>query len=323
MQANIKFHLLAAHSETLSPDALNKYSAIPLLITKAQRLVVDEGEFITQVARHYLADLNLLEFRLDKARMLYYNITKPTFLLFADLNKNACQLSYRPAGVYQLALVPGKNQMLFISFRPDWLIHKCQHLSALHLFTNYFNNPENQQKDLPVLQIATNLFKCLKKMGRHINDLMIDTEGYLFINHCINKYYHKLIGDNSTSHYYRGKAIVLDAFIKENFASHLVNDLSWMASKFMVSERTLYRLAKAAFGVPLHEQVINTRMAFAYNQLVTTVKPIYEIAYLSGYNEPHYFSKAFKKYFGMTPKEVKRPVKAQNDVGDNTTLISN
>ncbi|MNL13543.1 Urease operon transcriptional activator [compost metagenome] len=77
----------------------------------------------------------------------------------------------------------------------------------------------------------------------------------------------------------------------------------------MVSERNLARLAKIAFGTPLHEKVIDIRMCSSLEQLVTTNHPIYEIARRTGYKEGHYFSKAFRKHYGVAPKYILRPNK--------------
>ncbi|MNG38759.1 DNA-binding transcriptional regulator AraC [compost metagenome] len=40
--------------------------------------------------------------------------------------------------------------------------------------------------------------------------------------------------------------------------------------------------------------------------LKSTSAKSYEIAYLVGYNDPHYFSNLFKRLTGMTPKEFRK-----------------
>ncbi|MBB5436595.1 AraC-like DNA-binding protein [Pedobacter sp. AK017] len=309
MQAYIQFHLAAIQSEVLTPGTLSNQSKMPLRIAMAQKLITQEGAYIIQSVSHYLAHLKLFEAVLNADASLKYTIAEPAFLLFADLSRNSCQLCYRPAGEYELQLLLGMNQFLIASLRTDWLIYKCQHLAVLSSFTSSLERAADQPKDLPAFGMAASLFRSLKMMDNRIKDMGMDSEGYVFINECINKYYHRLIGSDTINAYYQEKGRALVAFVKENFATPLVDDMPALASRFMVSERTLARLAKLTFGIPLHEQVINTRMTFAYNQLVTTAKPIYEIAALSGYQDPHYFSKAFKKYHGISPKAVERPVK--------------
>ncbi len=131
-----------------------------------------------------------------------------------------------------------------------------------------------------------------------------DDEGYNFINGCINKYFNSIKSRNATSreHHLKGQAIA--SFINENFTTEMADDAPKLAYRFMVSERNLARLAKNVFGIPLHEQVIKLRMDYARRLLSTSGKPVKEIALLAGYKEPHYFSKAFKKYYGKCPKSV-------------------
>jgi transcriptional regulator GlxA family with amidase domain len=45
-------------------------------------------------------------------------------------------------------------------------------------------------------------------------------------------------------------------------------------------------------------------MVNAQHLLATTNKPVKEIALMCGYKDPHYFSNAYKKYFGESPKST-------------------
>ncbi|MNL51955.1 Virulence regulon transcriptional activator VirF [compost metagenome] len=88
--------------------------------------------------------------------------------------------------------------------------------------------------------------------------------------------------------------------------------MSEMASVFCMSEKSLARLGYIAFGTTIHEYVLKLRMAHSMKLLLFTDKPVNEVARLAGYSDPFFFSKTFKKQFGLSPSEIYRPV--LNDV---------
>jgi AraC-like DNA-binding protein len=309
MQSHIKLHLDTVQSAVQTFDALPLSSSMPLRTACTEKFTMKEGILLVQSVSHYLAQIELFEYSFTQETDISFSVNEPAFFMHADLEKDSCYLCYRPAGKYRKKVPAGINKILLITFRSDWLIYKCQKLAELKSFTTSFCNPEGKPMSLSSFGIVRNLFNSLKKMEASTNDLHMDDGGYIFINNCINKYYNKLRGRNATSHYHHHKALAISAFIAENFRSEDADNLPKLASRFMVSERSMARLAKTAFGIPLHEQVIKLRTDYALDQLLTTAKPICEIARLSGYKEPHYFSKAFKKRFSVPPKSIERPYK--------------
>ena len=307
MQSSIKLHLAVEQSAALSFDALCSSTRLLLRSAIVDRYVLNCGHVHVQSLSHYHAHIQLFEYAVKEDTKVDFSITDPAFFMHADLNKNTCYLCYRTAGNYRKALPKGENQIMLITFKADWLVYKCQKLSELKAFTTVVYSQEVGQGSLPAMGIGRSLFTAIKKMNTPGNDL--NDEGYHFISGCINKYYNKLKCRNNNTHYRHHKAAEVAEFIKQNFASELVENLPKLAARFMVSERTMARLAETAFGMPLHKQVIKLRMDYALDLLINTDKPVFEIAALCGYKEPYYFGKAFKKQFGDCPKSVKRPVK--------------
>ena len=305
MQSSIKLHLAAAQPAALSFDALCSTARLPLRSATVDHYVLNCGHIHVQSLSHYHAHIQLFDYVVNEDTKVDFSIADPAFFMHADLNKNSCYLCYRSAGNYRKTVPKGENQILLITFRPDWLVYKCQKLSELKVFTTAICNQEMGQGSLPAIGIGKSLFTAIKKMNTNGDEL--NDEGYHFISGCINKYYNQLKCRNSSSHYRHFKAAEIAAFIRLNFTSELAENLPKLAARFMVSERTMARLAEIAFGMPLHKQVIKLRMGYALDLLINTDKPIFEIAALSGYKESYYFSKAFKKYYGECPKCVKRP----------------
>ena len=70
-----------------------------------------------------------------------------------------------------------------------------------------------------------------------------------------------------------------------------------------MSKATLYRKLKALTGQSTNEFIQTTRLKYAARILSQTDKSVSEVAYEVGFSDPYYFSRAFKKLFGVSPKQ--------------------
>ncbi|OHX64414.1 hypothetical protein NH26_22760 [Flammeovirga pacifica] len=82
-----------------------------------------------------------------------------------------------------------------------------------------------------------------------------------------------------------------------------------LAKELDMSNIQLYRKMKAETGMPPVEFVRNIRLQKALDLLKTSDLNISEIAYEVGFNDPQYFRKSFKKQFGQTPTQYRKPIK--------------
>lgn len=73
-----------------------------------------------------------------------------------------------------------------------------------------------------------------------------------------------------------------------------------------ISDRTLRTLFHKQFGASPKRYLEKKRLDAAHELLKTTSDPVGEIAYYCGYQSPYYFSKVFKKEFGMAPSFVRK-----------------
>ena len=73
-----------------------------------------------------------------------------------------------------------------------------------------------------------------------------------------------------------------------------------------ISQTTLRRLFKQQNGKTISEYIIELRMCTAARRLLTTDKPISAIAYEVGYDNPNYFSRVFRSYFGAVPNVYRK-----------------
>ena len=79
-------------------------------------------------------------------------------------------------------------------------------------------------------------------------------------------------------------------------------DIESLCAAVGVSKTSLYRKMKAVTGQSAGEFIIGLRVKHAARMLRSTDRTVSEIAYESGFTDPYYFSRAFKKYYGASPK---------------------
>lgn len=79
-----------------------------------------------------------------------------------------------------------------------------------------------------------------------------------------------------------------------------------IAKKVYLNEFRLKYVFKHIFKTGIFEYLLNARMQEAKHLLLTTNKPIKEIASLTGYQRLTSFITAFRKHFGYTPGSVRR-----------------
>lgn len=96
----------------------------------------------------------------------------------------------------------------------------------------------------------------------------------------------------------------------ENVIQHIEDsrrdlDLTLIAEEFYISKYFINRLFKAVTEQSLIKYYRNRRLEQAAEVLLNTKKNILQIAFDSGYNSQEAFSRAFKKGYGITPKEYK------------------
>ena len=88
-------------------------------------------------------------------------------------------------------------------------------------------------------------------------------------------------------------------YVKNNLEEKIT--LSSIALSLHCSTVTLTEHFKAEFGITIMEYVTGKRMELAKKLLLSTDEPLRVIASLSGFSDVEYFSRTFKKYYGMPP----------------------
>jgi len=151
------------------------------------------------------------------------------------------------------------------------------------------NNPllESQKKALPRIDAETvkRIFAFGNLISSHIENLIFQNKDSVY--------------EGSSSRAEKITAFI-DARFKENIS---IGDLA--QSLFLCESRTS-QLVKASFGMNFPELLMLRRLEHAKSLLENSMFSIEIIAAHSGYNDPAYFYRVFKKHIGMTPKQFRK-----------------
>lgn len=116
-----------------------------------------------------------------------------------------------------------------------------------------------------------------------------------------------------------GMMIISELFAKEEVKKDYIGDtisainslymtdlsVTELAERFKLDRRYLSRIFHSATGMTIKDYIIRVRMESAMKHLEDGIS-VARTAELVGYNDPFYFSKAFKKYFSISPGRVSR-----------------
>ncbi|KIR02222.1 AraC-family transcriptional regulator [Lachnospiraceae bacterium TWA4] len=123
----------------------------------------------------------------------------------------------------------------------------------------------------------------IQNHGENSKKTTYDYPGAIYVNHAI---------DYITLHYKEQLRI-------QKLADYIGIDRSYLTSTF-----------KKVKGISPQEFLVNLRMDRAASLLKETTSPINEVASQVGYKDPLAFSKIFKQYYGMSPKNYRNSTDA-------------
>ncbi len=179
---------------------------------------------------------------------------------------------------------------------------------------NIFDRIMTSIDNCVILDGAGGMFEKLLEICDEITNTPLATEIYLRL--LINQMYIRLMrlfddsaivdakneNLNGNSPHFRKQRI--DIWLVNNFYRQVTqNDI---ADVLGVSRRHVNRIFRDIYGMSFHEKLIEIRIRYAENFLISTNNTIEEIAYKVGYTSPSGFHLAFCRCVGISPGDYRR-----------------
>ena len=126
-------------------------------------------------------------------------------------------------------------------------------------------------------------------------NILRSAAGYLFESYSIQYTANELVSN-------------IDRWISENIKSSI--SIADICAQFGIAKNRLYSLWKTWFGVTIGKYILDKRMKMAKKLLANSDKRINEICIDVGIPDYNYFSKVYKKYYGLSPKQYRKNIPA-------------
>lgn len=93
--------------------------------------------------------------------------------------------------------------------------------------------------------------------------------------------------------------ILLSTYVQEHISDEQLS-VETMAAQLKISRTGLYQLVHDIFDVTPANYILDCRLKYA-SELLLTGKKVRDVSSKCGFSDPKYFSKVFKKYYGVLP----------------------
>ena len=122
------------------------------------------------------------------------------------------------------------------------------------------------------------------------------------IKEFLDSQYNPSAGEEYSRGYYTSIKSLVQVYLETNY---LTATLESAAVKVFISPNYLSKIFKREMGMSFSEYLLEVKMKKAKELLLNIENKIYDVASAVGYDNPKNFSRAFKHYFGKSPREFK------------------
>ncbi len=146
-------------------------------------------------------------------------------------------------------------------------------------------------------------------------ELLIRMQKLIDLRKQLQQYYQSLASgtssDNKTTKTLKQEEIMENKFVRQArqvVEANMTNydfSVKNLCEALQMSHSNLHRKLKALTGYSSNEFILHIRLEKARWLLCNTEEPISNIAYDSGFGDPGYFSRAFRKKMGLSPSEYR------------------
>jgi len=130
-----------------------------------------------------------------------------------------------------------------------------------------------------------------------------------------NKFSNDILTLPNTLNYSQKDKNFLDSLISYIYLNIEKNELltvDKIIENFKIGRTLFYKKIKTLTGLTPHDLILSIKMKKALEMLKSSDFSIYEISFKLGFNDPDYFTKCFKTFYGITPSELLRNKKRES-----------
>lgn len=181
-------------------------------------------------------------------------------------------------------------------------VHDESHI--LSYFTELYRNaitPTTQNAG-KMFRIRGNLELIVAWLVEHSTKVMTEEAPQSEPGHTVAAYKYREMKSNSHKQDPRIRTVM--DYLNTHFSGEF--DLQSLSEMAGICKSSLRRLFKEQSGKTVSEYVIELRMTTAARKLLISDKTISEIAYEIGYENPSYFTRRFREYFGTSPYDYRK-----------------
>ncbi|WP_456424326.1 helix-turn-helix domain-containing protein [Lutibacter sp.] len=210
------------------------------------------------------------------------------------------------------SLTKNEEEGWMLFFHPDFL--KKSFLAKEIGQYNFFEYQANEALHLSKSErnILTNIIsnireEYIKKTNSQTQNIIISNLELLF-NYSLRFYERQFTSRSTDNQCILSKfEIILNTFLDENLVSkNGIPTIRQFAEKMNVSSNYLSDLVRKVTGISAKDHINNLVLRKAEEMLLGSDNSVSEIAYLLGFNYPHYFTRFFKLKTGITPSNYRK-----------------
>ena len=217
---------------------------------------------------------------LEKGDMLF---TKAYCILSASVGQNGCKFGYIYFHLDPLHLQESFFQKLGI--QKDSMLWRSVQERLIILFERILE--ESSSKKPGYLSLMENLFHA---MAVEVYRSQVSLKKTDLHHSCCD----------SVQSEYLGKA---SSIIQENIQKNV--SVETVAAEIGITENYLYKIFKSVLKFSPKEYILSARLDYASKMLLMTEYSIKDIAFHMEFSSSNHFSAAFKKHYGLSPKEFR------------------
>ena len=316
-------------SDTDVTGRLPDQCTLPVNYAHAREIKVNEGVIWIQKYSNYLFFIEFYEFHLNTALKASYVIEEPTFFLFlmlegninfsdttgssiAEAGKGIFYATYNRKGEYFVnSLPPGVHRFCYITPRTEWLETRVHKFPSLEGFITNFRHDKRQYAHMPSCLIDAKAYKLIMKLLKPEKIKGVDLEAQI-LNRTISlfKLYDQMVATGAYIRSYDPKERIrlVKKYIDDTAKDIKTGEIPKIADKFFFTRRTLTRVFKKEVGITLLEYIQKSKLEYALKLLKENKLSISEISIRSGFSDQNYFSRIFRKQFGISPKNASKQI---------------